>query len=102
MASDLPGEPYHPERIFHYFSIHLKLAIEPAVILDISPYWDRKREAIECYHTQFVEGRESTGASMVDRFRDEAAHWGWLIGTEYGEPFASREPLGVTSFDAFR
>jgi hypothetical protein len=29
--------------------------------------------------------------------RDQAAHWGWSIGAEYGEPFASREPVGLVS-----
>ncbi len=97
--SDLSGEPHHPQRIFHYFSIHLRLAVQPSMILDISEHWQRKRAAIECYHSQFVEGRTGDGPSLVDRFRDEAAHWGWLIGAEYGEPFACREPLGIRSFD---
>ena len=27
---DLPGEPWHPERIFYYWSVHLKLVRQPA------------------------------------------------------------------------
>ena len=64
-----------------------------AFILDISDYWDRKRAALECYKSQFVDAHPG----LVDRFRDHAASWGFLIGTQYGEPFASREPLGLTS-----
>lgn len=91
--TDLPGEPHHPERIFYYYCFHLRQLPPPAFILDISDYWDRKRAAIECYKSQFID--RSVG--LVDRFRDQAANWGFLIGTRYGEPFASREPLGLSS-----
>jgi N-acetylglucosamine malate deacetylase 1 len=96
--SDIPGEPHHPERVFHYFCVHLRLSVPPAFILDISPYWEQKRAAIECYHSQFTAGRKGDGPTIVDRLRDQAAYWGGLIGTLYGEPFASREPVGIASF----
>ena len=35
--------------------------------------------------------------SFIDRLRDQAAFWGWSIGVDYAEPFASREPVGVSS-----
>jgi hypothetical protein len=38
---------------------------------------------------------------VLDRFRDEAAYWGKAIGTQYGEPFASREPLGLQGMSEF-
>lgn len=90
--SDIPGEPFHPERIFYYYCVHLKLAIQPAFVLDISEEWDRKIAAIRAYHSQFIEGRSS---QFLDQLRDEASHWGRLIGTRYGEPFTSREPIGL-------
>ena len=95
--SDLPGEPHHPERIWHYFSVHLRLAVPPAFVLDITPYWQQKRAAIECFQSQFVTGRTSESPTIMDRLRDQAAYWGWAIGAAYGEPFACREPLGLTS-----
>ncbi len=93
--TDLPGTPHHPERIFYYFCVHLKLAIQPAFVLDISPYWDRKLAALACYQSQFVQGREHLHPSFLDRQRDEAAYWGKAIGTAYGEPYACREPLAL-------
>ena len=95
--SDLPGTPHHPERVLHYFSVHLRIVVAPAFVLDISPFWERKRAAIECFQSQFVAGRTSEAPSFIDRLRDQAAFWGWSIGTAYGEPFASREPVGMTS-----
>lgn len=95
--SDIPGEPYHPERIYNYYCVHLKLVPQPAFVLDISDYWEQKLAAIACFQSQFIRGREHLQPSFLERLRDEAAYWGKAIGTKYGEPFACREPLGLTS-----
>lgn len=93
--SDMPGDPFHPERIYNYFCVHLRQVPQPAFILDISPFWQQKLAAIACYHSQFVAGRSQQTPTFLDRLRDEAAYWGKAIGVEYGEPFACREPLGL-------
>jgi len=95
--SDLPGEPYHPERVFYYYCVHLKLAPQPAFVLDISRHWEKKMAAIRCYQSQFITGRPTDPPTFLDRLRDEAAYWGKSIGTAYGEPFNCREPVGVRS-----
>lgn len=94
--TDLPGEPWHPERIFYYYCVHLRVVAQPAFVLDISPYWERKREAIECYKSQFLTGRPPDEPTVIDRIRDQAAYWGWSISRRYGEPFASREAIGLS------
>ncbi len=99
--SDIPGEPHHPERIFYYYCVHLRVLDAPAFVLDISPFWERKRQAMECYESQFITGRPQTPPTFIDRQRDQAAYWGWSIGTQYGEPFASREAIGVKSLRDF-
>lgn len=95
--TDLAGEPHYPDRILYYHCVHLRLVEKPAFVLDISDWWEKKRAAIECYRSQFIEGRPSEPPTFVDRLRDQAAFWGWSIGTDYGEPFASREPVGFAS-----
>lgn len=95
--TDMPGEPYHPERIFNYYCVHLKLSAQPAFILDISQHWEKKLASIACYESQFITGRPIDAPTFLDRLRDEAAYWGKCIGTRYGEPFTTREPLGVRS-----
>ncbi len=94
---DIPGEPHHPERVFHYFCVHLRLTPQPAFVLDISDQWEQKLAAIRCYESQFVTGRPTEPPTFVDQLRDEAAYWGKTIGRRYGEPFACREPLGLAS-----
>jgi bacillithiol biosynthesis deacetylase BshB1 len=93
--TDLPGQPHYPERILYYYCVHLRLVEKPAFVLDISAEWEKKRAAIECYRSQFIDGRPTDPPTFLDRLRDQAAFWGWSIGTDYGEPFASREPLGL-------
>ena len=97
--TDLPAAPYYPERIFYYFCVHLRLVGQPAFVLDISDFWERKLAALECYRSQLIEGRPEEPPTLLDRLRDQAAYWGWAIGTRYGEPFASREPIGLLTLD---
>jgi len=98
--TDLPGMPHYPERIFYYFCVHLRLVGEPAFVLDISDFWERKLAALQCYRSQLVEGRSDQPPTFLDRLRDQAAYWGWAIGTRFGEPFASREPIGLRTMEA--
>ncbi len=55
-----------------------------------------KADSIACYASQFIAGKEHVVPSMLDRLRDEAAYWGKMIGTRYGEPFTSREPIALS------
>jgi len=95
--TDLPGEPHHPQRIFNYYCIHLKQAIQPAFVLDISAQWEQKAAAIAAFESQFITGRSTESPTFLDGLRDEAAYWGKAIGVRYGEPFACREPIGLQS-----
>lgn len=94
--TDMPGERYHPERIYYYYCVHLKLVPQPAFVLDISNEWETKLASIRAYESQFVTGRPTEPPTFLDQLRDEAAYWGKSIGTAYGEPFATREPLGLS------
>ena len=96
--SDLPGEPFHPSRIYNYYCVHLKMAATPAFVLDISDVWEKKLAAIRCYESQFITGRETASPTFVEQLESEAAYWGKTIGVAYGEPITSREPLGLSGF----
>ncbi len=97
--TQMPGEPFHPDRIYYYYCVHLKHAPQPAFVLDITAAWPQKRDALACYQSQFVQGRLQASPTFLETQRDKAAYWGSLIGTAYGEPFASREPVGLTAMD---
>ncbi len=95
--TDMPGERFHPERIYYYFCIHLRLAVQPGWILDISDHWDAKLASINAYQSQFVEGRPTETPTLIDQLHDEASNWGRLINRRYGEPLATKEPLAMKS-----
>jgi N-acetylglucosamine malate deacetylase 1 len=94
--SDIPGEPWHPAQVLYYFSIHLRIHPQPAFVLDISDQFETKQASIGCYASQFPAGQDGTPHASLGDIRDRARYWGWSIGRKYGEPYATREPLGVT------
>lgn len=95
--TDLPGQPHHPARVLYYNCIHLRLVEKPAFILDISEFWERKRAAIACYHSQFTAGKPAEPPTFLDKLEHQSSFWGQAIGVRYGEAFASREPVGLSS-----
>lgn len=97
--TDMPGEPFHPQKIVYYFSIHLRLHVKPSFVLDVSPYMERKLEAVRCYHSQFIEGRPQSSPTTFDDIRDQGRYWGWTINKLYGEPFVTREEVGLGMLD---
>jgi len=91
--TDLPGEPWHPSRVYHFWSVHLKTVPRPAFIVDTSATAGTKRAAIACYASQFPES--AAQPTVPERVAAADAWWGSLIGTSAGEPFACREPVAV-------
>lgn len=92
--TDLPGQPHFPSRVLYYLSVHLRIIVQPSLVVDVSAYHDTKMQALACYRSQFVEGRSTTPPTALDDIRDRGRYWGWSIGAPYGEAFVSREPLG--------
>jgi bacillithiol biosynthesis deacetylase BshB1 len=93
---ELPGEPWHPERIFYYGCVHLRAVRRPAFVVDISPTIEAKRRSLACYASQFPA--DAPQPTVLERVAAADAWWGSLIGTLHGEPFWSREPLGLRGF----
>src|SRR5262249_13961042 len=97
--TDMPGEPHYPSRIVYYFSVHLRLHVQPSFVLDISPHIDKKMQALACYRSQFIEGRPTAPPTFLDELRERARYWGWTIGAAYGEPFLCRDLVGLRRLD---
>jgi bacillithiol biosynthesis deacetylase BshB1 len=93
--SDLPGQPHFPERILYFFSIHLRLHIQPSFIVDVTAQHEAKMRALACYQSQFITGRPTVPPTVLDDVKDRGRYWGWTIGTGYGEPFVTREEVGL-------
>lgn len=100
--TDLPGAPFWPPRMLYFFSIHLRIHPSPSFVMDISDQIEKKMQAINCYESQFLTGRSKEFPTILDDIRDRARYWGWTIGTAYGEPFTSKEEIGLSSLESLR
>jgi bacillithiol biosynthesis deacetylase BshB1 len=97
---DLPGDPWHPERVFHYACVHLRMVRRPTFIVDISATAATKHRGLACYASQFPA--DAPRPTVLERVAAADAWWGGLIGSTHGEPFWCREPVGLTGFADLR
>jgi bacillithiol biosynthesis deacetylase BshB1 len=93
--TDLPGAPHFPQKVLYFWSIHVRLPVQPSLVLDVSPYHEAKMRALACYRSQLIQGRSTSPPTVLDDIRDRDRYWGWAIGAPYGEPFHSREAVGL-------
>lgn len=93
MPGDEGRPPIYPRWLFYYYATHLRSVPQPAFIVDIGAYLERKMEAIRCYHSQF--GANVANRGVVEWVRAQAVYFGSRIGTPAGEPFWTREPIGL-------
>jgi LmbE family N-acetylglucosaminyl deacetylase len=98
--------PHRPDVLVHYYG-HKEPP--PTFVVDVSDVWERRREVILCYRSQFgldeAEGA-TTNISSPDFFRRmEArfAYWGARIGSEWAEPYYADRVLPLDDpIQAFR
>lgn len=98
--SDIPGEPFHPARILYYFSVHLRIVERPSLVLDITDELEAKRAAMNCYRSQLVDNQPKDRPGVIDSVCDRTRYWGHMVGVGHAEPFASREPVGLSRLDS--
>ena len=98
--SDMPGEPFHPARILYYFSVHLRIVERPSLVLDVSDEVDAKIAAMRSYRSQLVDNQPPGRPGVIDSVCDRTRFWGHMVGVRHAEPFASREPVGLTGLDS--
>lgn len=91
---------WRPKNVYHYIQSQF---IEPDFVVDITPFWDKKMEAIRAYKTQFYDPQSKEAETYISRpgFLDmlqaRATECGHSIGVRYGEGFTVRKYIGVKS-----
>ena len=91
--------PHRPRKVLHSIT-YREDYLKPSFVVDVSAEFDRKIEAIQCYASQFeglIQAGEvyPNGEPLIDIVRHQAAHYGSLIRTRYGEPFHATETMRV-------
>jgi bacillithiol biosynthesis deacetylase BshB1 len=99
--SAIPGEPYYCRRIIYYFCTHLRMHFPATFCLDVSNFWQKKIEAVNCYQSQFYTGRtgDDRGA-VVRQIEAQGTYLGGMINRRYAEPFYTIEMMGLANLDA--
>ncbi len=95
---DLEGESHRPHKIL-YSTIYWDVV--PSFVVDISPYFEKKLEAINCFASQF-HGHMSgimklfpAWGRLLDRIQTQSRFYGHQIGVEYAEPFTVKELVAI-------
>ncbi len=91
---------HRANQLFHYIQDDY---LDPDFVIDITPYFDKKKESILAYSTQFYQGENSlegpqTPISSADFFNfleARARDFGRIIQKTYAEGFISSRKIGV-------
>ena len=95
----MTGRPHYPERVLFYYCTHLHSQADVALVVDVSAEFAAKVEAVECYRSQFYDGRGEQAGAVVGYVANTCRYWGRMINREFGEPFAVQEVLGLATLD---
>ncbi len=87
------GDPLYPKWLFYYYATHLRWVADPSFVFDVSGVVEQKLESIRAYHTQFVLPPKN--ARIAEWVEHAASYFGSRIGTQAGEPFFTKEPVGL-------
>jgi bacillithiol biosynthesis deacetylase BshB1 len=100
LAKVVPDVPKHrPHKIIHALT-YREFGPKPTFVVDVSDEFEQKLESVRCYASQFDGVAQAgevypNGDPLYDLVRTQAAHYGSLIRTRYGEPFFTTETMRV-------
>ena len=100
LAKVAPEVPKHrPHKVLHTLAYREDYE-KPTFVVDVTDEFERKLEAVRCYGSQFDGVTQAgevypNGEPLYDIVRHQAAHYGSLIRSRYGEPFYTTETMRV-------
>ena len=102
LAPDVPK--WRPHKVVHCVTYREDFE-KPTFVVDVSAEFERKMDAIRCYDSQFAGATQAgevypNGEPLLEVVRHQAAHYGTLIRTRYGEPFFTYETMRVDDIAA--
>ena len=95
-----PDVPKHRPLKLLYTTTYREHDEKPTFVVDITDELETKLRAIACYESQFEGVTQAgevfpNGEPLLDIVRHQAAHYGSLIRTRYGEPYLTSETMRV-------
>ncbi len=98
--AELDGEPFRPRKIIHAASF---IDITPSFYVDISAQFERKKEAVAAYQSQFDGSPRSKeifkpGNSIFELLEIYHRRYGVDVDCRYAETYWMSEPLLIDDF----
>ncbi len=97
-ASGTQQQAWRPRVVYHFVQDYY---IEPDIIVDITPHWERKVEAVKAFQSQFFNAASTEPVTHIskpeflDFIKSRALEFGHRIGVLYGEGFTAQRTMGV-------
>jgi bacillithiol biosynthesis deacetylase BshB1 len=100
--NNLNQDAWRPKNVFHYLQDRL---LNPDFVMDITPVFEKKLQAIKAYSTQFYNpefsGPETyiSTPAFLETLISRHQLLGKIVGVQYAEGFQSEKNIGIRSFD---
>jgi N-acetylglucosamine malate deacetylase 1 len=94
----IPQLPWRPKAVYHYLQDRY---IQPDLVVDITPFWEQKMQAIRAYASQFYNPDSSEPATTLSTpeyvlfLEARARDLGRAIGVTFGEGFTRERYVGI-------
>lgn len=100
-----PQEAWRPKAVYHYIQF---MTLEPTFAVDITPYIEKKMEAIRAFRSQFYDPNSKEPSTVIsspeymDHIYHRAAETGRIIGVKYAEGLIAKRFPGVDDLFGLR
>jgi bacillithiol biosynthesis deacetylase BshB1 len=90
------ADPWRPDWVCYYF---INDSTAASFVVDVSEHYQRKRDALDCYRSQFAPARADavptrlTAATFRQLIESRDAQFGALAGVAFAEGIVVREPV---------
>lgn len=91
---------WRPQFMYHYIQDRL---LPHDFVIDVSPYFERKIQAIKAFKSQFFDPSSAEPATYIsdpkyfDYIEARMIEYGHAIGVKYGEGFIKQRQLGINN-----
>ncbi|MET6997912.1 bacillithiol biosynthesis deacetylase BshB1 [Chitinophaga defluvii] len=97
----LPQTAWRPKQVFHFIQDRYHT---PDFVVDITPFIERKMEAIKSFSSQFLAAQDNEPQTYISSpaFFDSVVNrdrmLGKMVGVQYAEGYTSAKMVGIRSF----
>ncbi|MEY3398592.1 MAG: hypothetical protein RL220_1186 [Bacteroidota bacterium] len=97
-AEGVEQAAWRPGAVYHMIQDYYQ---EPDFVIDVTPFWDKKMEALRCYSSQFYDPSSNepitpiSGPDFFDFLISRAVEFGRPSGMRLAEGFVSSRRFGV-------